>query len=87
MPNEKMWENWNKAKLDELLDVAQSRTDFMLRFTMSHPDMHTTILGTLNPEHLAENLKTAEAGPLPADIYAEAKLRLDRAGIKAFPTG
>ena len=59
----------------------------MLRFTLSHLDMHTTIVGTLNPEHLAENLETVEAGPLPADIYVEAKLRLDRTGIKAFPIG
>ncbi len=87
MPNEKTWGNWDKARLNELLQEGQSRTDFMLRFTLSHPDMHTTIVGTLNPEHLAENLKTAEAGPLPADIYVEAKLRLDEIGTKVFPIG
>ena len=85
-PNEETWKNWAAAKLDQLLEEGQSRTDFMLRFTLSHPDMHTTIVGTLNPDHLAENFKAAEAGPLPEDIYVEAKLRLDEAGIKAFPT-
>ena len=54
----------------------------MLRFTLTHPGMHTTIVGTMNPEHLAENLRAAEAGPLPPNMYAEAKRRLDAAGEK-----
>jgi aryl-alcohol dehydrogenase-like predicted oxidoreductase len=53
----------------------------MLRFTLSHSDMCTTIVGTLNPEHLSENLKAAEAGPLSQDVYDEAKKRLDVSGI------
>ena len=80
--NEQMWENWDKAGLDELLKPGQSRTEFMLRFTISHPDMHTTIVGTLNPEHLAENLRAIEKGPLSDEIYTEAKNRLDKIGIK-----
>ena len=52
----------------------------MLRFTLSHPELDTTIVGTLNPEHLRENLAAAQAGPLPPDIYAEAKRRLAAAG-------
>ena len=78
---EEMWGNWNKANLDGLLEPGQSRTDFMLRFTISHPDMHTTIVGTLNPEHLEENLRGIKAGSLPADTYAEAKRHLDEVGI------
>jgi aryl-alcohol dehydrogenase-like predicted oxidoreductase len=53
--------------------------EFMLRFTLSHPDMTTTIVGTLNPAHLADNLAAARKGPLPADQYGEAKRRLDAA--------
>jgi aryl-alcohol dehydrogenase-like predicted oxidoreductase len=49
----------------------------MLKFTLSHPGMHTTIVGTLNPEHLAQNVATASTGPLPADVYEQAKQRLD----------
>ncbi|HEY3941540.1 MAG TPA: aldo/keto reductase [Acidimicrobiales bacterium] len=49
--------------------------DFMLRFTISHPDMHTTIVGTKSPEHLAANVRAATLGPLPPDVYAEAKRR------------
>ena len=48
----------------------------MLRFTISHPDMHTTIVGTSNPDHLKDNLAAAEKGELPQDIYEAAKTRL-----------
>jgi len=50
--------------------------EFILRFTLSHPALSTTIVGTANPDHLASNIAAAEAGPLPADVYEEAKKRL-----------
>jgi aryl-alcohol dehydrogenase-like predicted oxidoreductase len=74
------WRTFEAAKLDELLAPGESRTAFLLRFTLSHPHCHTTIVGTLNPAHLAENVTVAAQGPLPADVYAEAKRRLDQAG-------
>lgn len=74
------WGTWEKANLDEMLASGESRTAFLLRFTLTHPNMHTTIVGTLNPDHLAENLRIVEAGPLAPDVYAEAKRRLDDIG-------
>lgn len=74
------WKAFEAAKLDELLEPGESRTAFLLRFTLSHPHCHTTIVGTLNPAHLHENVAIAAKGPLPADVYAEAKRRLDAAG-------
>lgn len=74
------WVVWKKAALDDLRAPGESRTAFLLRFTLSHPDMHTTIVGTVNPHHLAENVRAAEAGPLSPDTYAEAKRRLAAAG-------
>jgi aryl-alcohol dehydrogenase-like predicted oxidoreductase len=70
------WALWEQAKLEELLTPGESRSAFLLRFTLTHPDLHTTIAGTMNPNHLAENLRVAETGPLPPDVYAEAKRRL-----------
>jgi aryl-alcohol dehydrogenase-like predicted oxidoreductase len=72
---------WDEAGLDEILD-GMSRMEFMLRFTLSHPDMTTTIVGTANLQHLADNVAAARKGPLPADQYADAKRRLD-AAVKA----
>ena len=66
---------WDIAKLDELLD-GSSRMEFLLRYTLSHPGMHTTIVGTLNPEHLQANVVAAAKGALDADVYAEASRRL-----------
>ena len=49
--------------------------EFMLRFTISHPDMHTTIVGTKDPGHLAANVAAASRGPLPPEVYLAAKER------------
>jgi aryl-alcohol dehydrogenase-like predicted oxidoreductase len=70
-----VWKLWEKAKLDELLE-GMSATEFMLRFTLTSLDMHTTIVGTLNPAHLQENVAAVLKGPLPAAMYNEAKRRL-----------
>jgi aryl-alcohol dehydrogenase-like predicted oxidoreductase len=76
------WAIWEQAKLDELLAPGESRSAFLLRFTLTHPDLHTTIVGTMDPDHLAENLRVAATGPLPPDLYAEAKRRLEAVGEK-----
>ena len=74
------WGTFEKAGLDELRETGESRTAFLLRYTLSHPYCHTTIVGTMKPEHLQENIRIAEKGPLPDDVYAEAKRRLSEAG-------
>jgi aryl-alcohol dehydrogenase-like predicted oxidoreductase len=74
------WDTWEKAGLDDLLDSGETRTGFLLRYTISHPGMTTTIVGTRNPVHLAENIRIAEKGPLSAEIYEQAKQRLGAAG-------
>jgi aryl-alcohol dehydrogenase-like predicted oxidoreductase len=72
-------DRFERAELDDLLD-GMSRMEFMLRFTISHPDLHTTIVGTANPAHLAANLDAADKGPLSADLYEQAKDRLAAVG-------
>jgi aryl-alcohol dehydrogenase-like predicted oxidoreductase len=69
--------NWETSGVTELLtEAGLSNMEFILRFTLSHPDLSTTIVGTSNPGHLAGNIAMAEKGPLPADLYEEAKKRL-----------
>ena len=69
------WDKWQEVEIDDLLDGAP-RTEFLLRFTISNPDLDTTIVGTTNPEHLAQNVDALLMGPLPGDVYKEAKRRL-----------
>jgi aryl-alcohol dehydrogenase-like predicted oxidoreductase len=78
VPAERPKEIWEAAALDDLLDGAP-RIEFTLRFTFSHPDLDTTIVGTANPDHLRANLDALAKGPLPPDVLAEAKRRLDAA--------
>lgn len=80
---EDTWAKWDEADLDSLLETAESRTAFMLRFTLTHPDLHTTIVGTKSTVHLIENVAAAGRGPLSSDTYEEAKRRLDSVGILA----
>jgi aryl-alcohol dehydrogenase-like predicted oxidoreductase len=69
--------NWETSGVAGLLrDAGMSNQEFVLRFTLSHPALTTTIVGTSNPAHLASNVAVAEKGPLPADLYEEAKKRL-----------
>jgi len=73
------WDRWQKVDLRDLLDGMTSM-EFILRFTFSHPDLHTNIVGTINPVHLKHNVDVLRQGALPADVYAEAKRRLEAAG-------
>jgi aryl-alcohol dehydrogenase-like predicted oxidoreductase len=66
---------WDASGVEELLG-DMSRLEFVLRFTLSHPGLSSTIVGTANLEHLRSNVAIAEKGPLPADLYREAKRRL-----------
>ena len=70
------WVGWEKANLDELLGGGESRTQFLLRFTNTHPGMHTNIVGTKSVAHLQDNVVAASRGPLSAEAYAEANQRL-----------
>jgi aryl-alcohol dehydrogenase-like predicted oxidoreductase len=69
-------DRWQAAGLDDLLQNGMSRHEFILRFTLSHPALSSTIVGTSSVEHLRDNIGIASRGPLPADLYAEAKRRL-----------
>ena len=67
---------WTQAKLDEVLPEGMKRAELILRHTLSHPHCHTTIVGTCNPEHLAENLAAAARGPLPSELYEAIRSRV-----------
>ena len=80
---ESRWSKYEEAGLDDLRGQGESRTTFILRYTLSHPHSDTNIVGTLNPDHLADNAEGIMMGPLAPDTYAEAKRRLDAVGMTA----
>jgi len=75
------WARWQKVVLDDMLG-DMTPMEFILRFSFTHPDLHTNIVGTINPAHLQHNVDVLLRGPLPADLYTEAKRRLDAAGSR-----
>jgi len=81
LPGGTMRERWEKARLDDLLG-GMSRLEFTLRFTLSNPDLDTTIVGTKDAGHLHDNIAAARKGPLPPEAFQEAKRLLDAAGSR-----
>lgn len=65
---------WRETEVDDLLD-GMTPMEFMLRFTLSNPDMTTTIVGTANAAHIRDNVEAASTGPLPAAVYERARER------------
>ena len=67
---------WAGAQLQSLLPDGMTPATLILRYTLSHPECHTTIVGTCNPGHLVENLAAVAAGPLAPDLVAEITSRV-----------
>lgn len=67
---------WTQAKLDELLPAGMSRAELILRYTLAHPHCHTTIVGTCNLDHMAENLNAVAKGPLASDLCEQIAARV-----------
>lgn len=78
------WDRWQRARLDDLLG-GMSAMEFILRFTFTNPNLDTTIVGTANPAHLHDNVAILQKGPLPPELYVEAKRRLAEVG--SVPAG
>jgi aryl-alcohol dehydrogenase-like predicted oxidoreductase len=74
---------FEQAGLAELCEAGESVNGFLIRFALAHPGISTMIVGTSNPDHLAENVAAAGKGKLSDEVYAEAKRRLDAVGIVA----
>jgi aryl-alcohol dehydrogenase-like predicted oxidoreductase len=79
----RLWNKYRTARLDELRAANESRTAFLLRFALSHNAIDTVVVGTLQAEHLREDVEASVRGPLRRDIYVEALRRLELAGVVA----
>ena len=52
---------WESSGVEDLLG-DMTRLEFVLRFTLSHPGLSSTIVGTSSPAHLASNIAVAQRG-------------------------
>ena len=75
---DKVNNTWNRALENITGEIA--RHEFVLRFTLTHPSCHTTIVGTGKLDHLSTNIQSALTGPLNVDLYETAKQRLTDSG-------
>ena len=82
-PYESLADACTKLDLDDLRDSDETAAQFLLRFVITNPDVHTIIVGTKNLDHLADNIAAAQIGVLSEDVYNQTIARLQSAGIKA----
>lgn len=67
---------WQSAALDDYLGTNMTRAQLILRYTLTHPHCHTSIVGTCNEKHLSENIEAASLGALPIDLYTKISERV-----------
>lgn len=60
-------------KLKEILPPGMTLPEMSLRFILSNPTVHTTIVGMRKPEHVERNIATSDAGALDHGLLAELK--------------
>lgn len=67
---------WDRAQLMPTKELAGGMPliEFALRFSLSHPDVCTAIVGSTNGDHLAENVKISDGKTLPEDVLEKTKL-------------
>ncbi len=72
----------SRAELNALCEPGEDISSFLIRFGLAVPGISFGLIGTTDREHLHSNLKAAEHGALSEEVFAEAKRRLDAAGIR-----
>jgi aryl-alcohol dehydrogenase-like predicted oxidoreductase len=60
-------------KLKALLPPGMSLPEMALRFILANPDVSTTIVGMRKLEHVRQNTRVSDAGPLSSELLGELK--------------
>ena len=66
---------WDRAQSIPLAELAGEMPilEFVLRFTLSHPDVCTAIIGSTDPAHVRANVGISDGRPLSDDIVQSAR--------------
>ncbi|MCL5028059.1 MAG: aldo/keto reductase [Bacteroidetes bacterium] len=67
--SEQYWLRWKKMDLDLGINSVKDWNETALRFVVFTDVVDCAIVGTSNINHLKENIKMINKGPLPKDIY------------------
>jgi aryl-alcohol dehydrogenase-like predicted oxidoreductase len=62
---ETYWLRWKEMNLPEIDDWLNT----FLRFSAFTEGVHSAIVGTTNPDHLKQSIRSIERGPLPDELY------------------
>ncbi len=67
--------SWDRARQFPLQELAGGMppVEFVLRFTLSHPDVSTAIVGSTNPENIEANARVSDGQRLPDGTLQKAK--------------
>ena len=70
-----MADPWDRAQRMPLIELAGDMPliEFALRFTLSHPDVCTAIVGSTNADHLTDNAKISDKKILPEEVINKTK--------------
>ncbi len=77
-PKREFVDLYRAARLEELTGEEFDSGDLILRYTITHSHCDTVIVGTINQEHLGDNVEAIEKGPLPQELYEEIEKRIYR---------
>lgn len=66
---------WERAQTFPFAELAGDMPliEFALRFTLSHPNVSTAIVGTTNPDHIAANVRISDGQKLPEEVLQKTK--------------
>lgn len=64
------WSRWQALGLP---DPGMPWGELAIRFAVWHAGVSAAVVGTVNPEHLREDIRWSEQGPLPDDLVAIAR--------------
>ena len=88
--------DWHPAPADVVAKCAEAAAycasqgadiaKLALQFSVAHPDIHTTIVGTANPERILENIRQIEE-PLDSDLLAKVQEILKPIHNATWPSG